>query len=231
MDILLDMQLHTYGNRLQIIASHPAPLQLNYLVYPASAGSLFHDYLATDCRVTPPEHAVHYSESMLVLPPTYQMSFYDRHVTTTTSPNTTESLDNDNDSERASNNNMTWKLRREYNLPTPTNNNMQYPYVFCNFNKMDKLDGLLSFPVWMNILRRVPGSVLWLLQPVSVQNRTSTNHSTDEDEKVNLFDDRTFNSLLQTNILRMASTYGISAHRIIFANRTSKSQHIARYMT
>lgn len=36
--------------------------------------------------------------------------------------------------------------------------------VFANFNKIDKLDPE-SFFLWMQILRRVPGSVLWLLEP------------------------------------------------------------------
>ena len=38
-DILLDMQLHTLGERLEITAHHPAPIQISYLVYPGTAGA------------------------------------------------------------------------------------------------------------------------------------------------------------------------------------------------
>lgn len=41
--------------------------------------------------------------------------------------------------------------------------------VFANFNKIDKLDPE-SFSLWMQILRRVPGSVLWLLDPRAVDS-------------------------------------------------------------
>jgi hypothetical protein len=32
----------------------------------------------------PPEHAEYYSEALILLPPTYQISFFDRHVSTIT---------------------------------------------------------------------------------------------------------------------------------------------------
>lgn len=38
-DVLLDMQLHTLGERLEITAHHPAPIQVSYLVYPGTAGA------------------------------------------------------------------------------------------------------------------------------------------------------------------------------------------------
>lgn len=36
--------------------------------------------------------------------------------------------------------------------------------MIANFNKLDKLDPD-SFLLWMKILRRVPGCLLWLLDP------------------------------------------------------------------
>lgn len=39
--------------------------------------------------------------------------------------------------------------------------------VFANFNKIDKLNPE-SFKLWMQVLRRVPGSVLWLLEASAV---------------------------------------------------------------
>lgn len=78
LDILLDMQLHTLGHRLEITAHRPAPIQINYLVYPGTSGAAFFNYIIADAVVTPAEHAPHYSESLLLLPPTYQVSFFDR---------------------------------------------------------------------------------------------------------------------------------------------------------
>lgn len=80
-DVLLDLQMHTLGNRLEVSALRPADLMVNYLVYPGTSGARFYDYIVTDQVVVPPaEQARHYSESLLVLPATYQISFYGRHV-------------------------------------------------------------------------------------------------------------------------------------------------------
>lgn len=54
------------------------------------------------------------------------------------------------------------KNRREQGLPADLSR-----AVFANFNKIDKL-GPESFTLWMQVLRRVPGSVLWLLEPGAV---------------------------------------------------------------
>lgn len=45
--------------------------------------------------------------------------------------------------------------------------------MFANFNKVDKLDPE-SFSLWMQILRRVPGSVLWLLEASTVDTEVGT---------------------------------------------------------
>lgn len=52
--------------------------------------------------------------------------------------------------------------RREQGLPADLSR-----AVFANFNKIDKLDPE-SFILWMQVLRRVPSSVLWLLEPKAV---------------------------------------------------------------
>lgn len=54
-DILLDLQLHTLGNRAGIVAAHPAPLVVNYLVYPGTCGSSQHEYVVADRIVIPAE--------------------------------------------------------------------------------------------------------------------------------------------------------------------------------
>ena len=60
--------------------------------------------------------------------------------------------------------NFTTVRRKKYDLPTDPSR-----AVFANFNKIDKLDPE-SFSLWMQILRRVPGSVLWLLDARAVQD-------------------------------------------------------------
>jgi predicted O-linked N-acetylglucosamine transferase (SPINDLY family) len=79
-DILLDLQIHTLGSRLEITASGVVPTVVNYLVFPGTSGSVFYDFLAVDKVVVPPEHAVYYSEALLVLPPTYQISTYENYL-------------------------------------------------------------------------------------------------------------------------------------------------------
>jgi hypothetical protein len=78
-DVLLDLQIHTLGSRLEITASGVAPTVVNYLVYPGTSGARFYDYLVADEVVVPAEHAPHYSEALLLLPPTYQVSGYEEY--------------------------------------------------------------------------------------------------------------------------------------------------------
>jgi len=79
LDALLEMQLHTLGNRLEITALKPCPLVINYLVYPGTSGATFVDYLFADRIVVPVEQVLHYSESLIYVAPTYQISYYDDH--------------------------------------------------------------------------------------------------------------------------------------------------------
>ena len=147
-NILLDMQVHTLGNRMMILAHQPTPLQVNYLVYPGTSGASFLDHIVVDYIVAPPEHAQYYTESYISLPPTYQISFYDRHI---------ESQDN-----IITLNNLIEQrmlMRKQYNITDDDS-----AIVICNFNKIDKIDQL-SFTTWMKVLKRVPKSYLWLLEP------------------------------------------------------------------
>ena len=135
-DILLDMQIHTLGHRLQITAAQPAPIQMNYLVYPGTSGASFLQYIVSDRIVTPAEHAPYYSEAYLMLPSSYQMSFYDRYV------------------QKYSKN----MLRIEEGiLRNRKLNDIKRVMVLCNLNKIDKFDSD-SFTVWSQIMSRFPSS-------------------------------------------------------------------------
>lgn len=59
------------------VVGRPAPIQVNYLVYPGTSGVPFIDYIVADSVVLPVEDSRHYSESILLLPPSYQISLYD----------------------------------------------------------------------------------------------------------------------------------------------------------
>lgn len=83
--------------------------------------------------------------------------------------------------------------RRDAGLP-------EKGFVFCSFNQAFKFEPVM-FDTWMNILRRVPGSVLWLL---------------------------TVNDRARENLARKARSRGISSERLVFANRLDKPGHLAR---
>jgi predicted O-linked N-acetylglucosamine transferase (SPINDLY family) len=75
-DVLFDMQGHTRGAREQILAARPAPIAVNYLVYPGTSGAPYIDYVVADAVVVPPEHAPGYTERLLLLPSMYQVNYY-----------------------------------------------------------------------------------------------------------------------------------------------------------
>lgn len=73
-DILVDLNGHTHGNRLQICALGPAPLVVTWLGFPGTTGADYIDYVLTDRTVSPADHAAHYSEAIAYLPDCYQMN-------------------------------------------------------------------------------------------------------------------------------------------------------------
>lgn len=72
--------------------------------------------------------------------------------------------------------------------------------VFCAFNGVQKIDPD-TFAIWMDLLRRVPRSVLWLM---------------------------TDNAHAQANLRRAAQEQGIEADRLVFAPRLDAAAHLAR---
>jgi predicted O-linked N-acetylglucosamine transferase (SPINDLY family) len=74
-------------------------------------------------------------------------------------------------------------------------------FVFCSFNNNYKITPEV-FETWMNILRRVPGSVLWLLAD---------------------------NPWAQENLKREALARGVEASRLVFAGRALPPDYLARY--
>lgn len=74
-------------------------------------------------------------------------------------------------------------------------------FVFCCFNNNYKITPAV-FSVWMEILRQTDSSVLWLLAD---------------------------NTEAKTNLYKEAARYGLSADRLIFADRMPLAEHLARH--
>lgn len=71
-DILVDLQGWTTGERASMLALRPAPIQVNWLGYAGTIGSnRFADYLLGDPIVTPYEHAAYYAEQIVHMPHCY----------------------------------------------------------------------------------------------------------------------------------------------------------------
>ena len=88
--------------------------------------------------------------------------------------------------------------------PVPKRADLGLPddrFVFCSFNNNYKINERI-FAAWMRILKRVPGSVLWLLAD---------------------------NEWAQANMLAAAGSHGIDAARLIFAPRVAPENYLARY--
>jgi protein O-GlcNAc transferase len=83
--------------------------------------------------------------------------------------------------------------RATYGLP-------EDKFIFANFNQLYKLDPA-TYTVWMNILKRVPNSVLWLLEyPIDAKE----------------------------NLLMEAEARGVDRSRIIITRKVPKHEHIER---
>ena len=70
-DIAIDLGGYTRGNRAQILAHRPAPIQVNYVGYPATMGANFMDYSLVDPFVAPAEHQPYFTEKLVHLPDCY----------------------------------------------------------------------------------------------------------------------------------------------------------------
>ena len=94
--------------------------------------------------------------------------------------------------------------RKRQHGAVPTRESCGLPkdgFVFCSFNNNYKYTPEV-FQTWMNILRRVPGSVLWLLAD---------------------------NPWAQENLRREALARGVAESRLVFATRASPEDYLARY--
>lgn len=108
-----------------------------YLGFCGTMGADYIDYIVADKVVIPPENREYYSEKVIELPNSY---FVNDHRQSARFVFDRDAL----------------PKRSDFGLSDDK-------FVYCNFNQLYKLDPR-TFDTWMNILKRVPNSVLWLLR-------------------------------------------------------------------
>lgn len=79
-DIAVDLNGHTHGARPGIFAFSPAPVQVNYLVYPGTTGADFMDVILADRTVTPVSQQEFFRERIVHLPDCYQANDATRQI-------------------------------------------------------------------------------------------------------------------------------------------------------
>ena len=70
-DIAIDLMGHTTRARPAIFAARPAPVQVNYMGYPGTMATAFHDYILADAMVLPMDQQTFYTEKIVHLPDSY----------------------------------------------------------------------------------------------------------------------------------------------------------------
>lgn len=88
-------------------------------------------------------------------------------------------------------------------------------FVFCCLNAPHKITGDF-FDIWMRLLRAVPGSVLWLLDPLSGPGSGSGSGGEAEGG-------------LRANLRAAARARGVAAERLVFAPSLPHAAHLGRH--
>lgn len=140
-DVLVELNGPTRANRMGILAYRPAPVQIDYLGWPGSVGGRVVDYVVGDHHTVAPGTERTYPEKVIRLDPTYQVNDH-----------------------------------RSFSLgPIPERSAVGLPadervIVLGMFNAINKVHQEV-WDTWMQILKRSPRTVLWLLDPGTVARR------------------------------------------------------------
>jgi predicted O-linked N-acetylglucosamine transferase (SPINDLY family) len=168
-DILVNLNGYFGAESMGIFARRPAPLQVNYLGFPATLGAPYIDYILADRIVIPEAEQDFYTEKVAYLPDAYQVNDFKRPIAGT-NPG-----------------------RAACGLPDQA-------FVFCNFNHIYKLTPKM-FAAWMDILKAVENSVLWLLRS---------------------------NKEFPPRLRAEAERLGVAGERLVFAAPAAPADHLAR---
>ena len=66
--ILVDVNGYTREGRTKLLALRPAPIIVNWLGYPGTVASPYHQYIVADDFIIPPDHELYYTEKVLRIP-------------------------------------------------------------------------------------------------------------------------------------------------------------------
>lgn len=171
LDVLVDLKGLTAGARPGVLAGRPAPLIVNFLGFPGSMAADWMDYIVVDAQLIPAEARHHYRERLLVLPDCYQPNC--RLAPLTAPP------------------------RARVGLPGQGPGD---PVIFCCFNQVYKIMPEV-FATWLEILRAVPDSRLWLWADAPAA---------------------------RANLAASAAAGGVDPARLVFAGKLPREAHLAR---
>ena len=191
-NILINLNGYTKGNRNEVFALKPSPIQMQYMGFCGTMGADYIDYIIADNVVIPPlsvtainiddsasfipiDYYSHYTEKIIAMPHTYFVNDYKQTMATIT-PNSPD-----------------MPTRKDLGLPEDV-------FIFCNFNQLHKIDPVI-FTSWINILNKVPNSILWLLR---------------------------FPAIGEENIRKFATQHGLSDDRLVFSDLTDRENHLKR---
>ncbi|OWZ11965.1 UDP-N-acetylglucosamine-peptide N-acetylglucosaminyltransferase [Phytophthora megakarya] len=133
--VLIDLNGHTLHSGIGIFTHRPAPVQVAYLGYPKTTGNPSVDFVISDGVATPAEtSATSFSEKLLILPMHYIVNDHLQMLGHT--------LEGDRP-----------KLSTFFEYDDNT-------FIFATFSNWQKMDPPI-FSAWMEILARVPSSVMW----------------------------------------------------------------------
>ncbi len=170
--VLVDLAGHTTGNRMGVLARQPAPVQAHYLGFATTTGAAYIDYFVTDKIATPPSLADGFSEKPAYVAQCFMVS---------DGSDAPDIVD---------------RVAAAVDAPFAPD-----AIVYCNFNNGSRITRD-DFSAWMEILRGVPDSVLWL---------------------------QGANALTVGNLRDAAIASGVDAARLIFAPRVpTKREHLKR---
>ncbi|MGQ0701241.1 MAG: O-linked N-acetylglucosamine transferase, SPINDLY family protein [Panacagrimonas sp.] len=91
-DILLDLVGFAGNGRPEILALRPAPVQVNYLGFPATMGAGLADFILADAVIVPPADDPLYGERVIRLPHSYQCTDREQAIADPAPPRSAEDL-------------------------------------------------------------------------------------------------------------------------------------------
>lgn len=148
-DIAIDLCGLADLPQLSAYSYRPSPIQISFLGYPGTTGAKFIDYYVGDAISIPPSMYEYFSEKLIILPNSYQV--------------TEHKQDYQLDSK------VEEYLSQHGPLAELAANLSRDTVIFANFNQPIKISQRI-FRVWMNLMKRVENSELWLTAIKSKEN-------------------------------------------------------------